>query len=482
MALANSYWLTLLSIIVATMASFVGFDLAAKVRRSPHDFHRWGWIAAGALSIGFGVWSMNFIGMLALPLPFVISYDFGITLGSLALAIVGAGAVLTLVSRGPFGLAKLLGGGTLIGIAIVSMHYASVAAMRIEPPIRYNYCLVAISIAIAIGASTLALWNCYRLRSESVLSASWRKVSSAVIQGGAIYGMLYTAMAAASFASDSRSAVYPAQQFDPTVLALTVGAGAVVILLTLLLISASEELRASHLQVRVEKLGSDVECASVRVRDLSARLLELQDTERRRLASELHDIVGQNLSAAVAELAVVRDRLPAGDPELARTVANATLLAKRSVESIRTVMAQLRPPGLDELGLAAALRWHADALQSRTGMAVRVDVDESLPRAAPVVEDALLRIYLEALANVAQHASAGSVRITLAPRDTRIHLSIVDDGRGFDPSSLASGATGHWGIVIMQERAESVGGDLRLQSAPGKGTVVELSVPVSKWS
>jgi NO-binding membrane sensor protein with MHYT domain/two-component sensor histidine kinase len=479
----HSYWLILLAVLVATMASFVGLDLASRIAHAGRHRQEWLLVVAGALVIGLGIWSMHFIGMLGFHLPIVVSYDVWITLLSLAMAVAGCGASLVLVNSGVLSTGKLLGGGTLIGFAIVSMHYTGMAAMRMVPPIRYDPVLVAVSILIAVGASVLALWSAYTLRFEKFLSAFWTRASSAVIQGSAIYGMHYTGMAAAAFAPGSRSAVYPQQEFEATALAATLGAASVAFLLAILFISAYQEFRAGRLEPQVEELGRVVEHASEEIRDLSGRLLDLQDAERRRLATELHDIVGQNLSALATELALIRGRLPATmEPDLHKSLADATLLAKQSVQAVRNVMAQLRPPGLDELGLPAALRWHANAFESRTGIPVRVEADESLPRPPATLEDALLRIYLEALTNIAKHASAHTVEVKLEQHNGHIRLSVTDDGRGFDVQARGHGERAGWGLAIMRERAAAVGRGLRIHSAPGGGTLIEFSISKDKWS
>jgi NO-binding membrane sensor protein with MHYT domain len=478
MAGTHSYWLILLAVIVATMASFVGLDLAGRIAR----VRRHGiWTVAGALSIGMGIWTMHFIGMLGFHLPVTVSYDIWITLLSLAMAVAGCGASLVLVSSGRLNALKLFTGGTLIGFAIVAMHYTGMAAMRMDPPIRYDPWLVILSILIAMGASVLALWSAYTLRFENLLSAF--RTGSAVLQGSAIYGMHYTGMAAATFAPGGRSTVHPPQEFDPTALAVTLGIASAVFLLAVLLISAYEASRASRLEPRVEKLGRAVELASAEIRDLSSRLVELQDAERRRLATELHDIVGQNLSALIAELALIRSRLPAGaESELHKGLGDATLLAKQSAQAVREVMAQLRPPGLDELGLPAALRWHARAFESRTGITAKVDADEALPKPSAAVEDAVLRIYLEALTNVSKHAAAHVVLIKLERDNERIRLSIADDGFGFRAQAPMHGETAGWGVAIMQARAAAVGGELYIRSTPGAGTRVEFAISEGKWS
>jgi NO-binding membrane sensor protein with MHYT domain len=164
MAGTHSYWLILLSVIVATMASFVGLDLGGRLERFRHHGMRSLWLVAGALSIGMGIWTMHFIGMLGFHLPIAVSYDIWITLLSLVMAIAGCGASLALVSSGSMGAGKLFGGGTLIGVAIVSMHYTGMAAMKLVPPIRYDPWVVILSIFIAVAASVLALWSAFELR------------------------------------------------------------------------------------------------------------------------------------------------------------------------------------------------------------------------------------------------------------------------------------------------------------------------------
>ena len=483
MAGTNNYWLILLSVMVATMASFVGLDLAGRITRFRHQRTRSLWVVAGALSIGIGIWSMHFIGMLGFKLPIAVSYDIWITLFSLFMAIAGCGASLILVTSGALGAGKLFGGGTLIGVAIVTMHYTGMAALKMVPPIRYDPVLVIESILIAVAASVLALWSAYALRFEGFLAAFWKRAGSALIQGSAIYGMHYTGMAAAAFAPGSHSMVHRPQAFAPTTLAVILGTASLAFLFAVLLISAYESLRSSQLEPHVEKLGREVEHASGEIRDLSRRLIELQDAERRRLATELHDIVGQNLSALATELALIRGRLPAAmEPDLHKSLTDATLLAKQSVESVRNVMAQLRPPGLDELGLPAALRWHANAFESRTGIPVGVEADESLPRPLVAVEDALLRIYLEALTNVAKHALAHTVVVKLEQRNGHLSLSITDEGRGFDVQARGHGESAHWGLAIMRERAAAVGGELHIRSAPGAGTLVEFAISKDIWS
>jgi NO-binding membrane sensor protein with MHYT domain/two-component sensor histidine kinase len=450
-----------LSIVVAIMASFVALELATKVE-SPYRglaARRW-WTIGGAVAMGTGIWAMHFIGMLGFQLPTEVSYDVPITSVSLLIAVAAAGFALILTSRNTMGIGRLMWGGVLMGIAIAGMHYTGMAAMRMDPPIRYQPLPFGLSIAIAIAASVMALWSAFELRLETIASAFWKKAGSALVMGSGIYGMHYTGMAAAQFAPEAVSAAGP-QVLNPLWLAVTLGAFTLVYLTATLLVAAF-----------------DAYLSFGDTQHLSRRLVEVQDAERRSLAAELHDVVGQDLAAANAELAILKTKIP---PAYAEAAEKVSMLLSESVDAIRSVMVQLRPPGLDELRLAAALRWHAEAFEGRTGIPVSVHA-ETLPKPSPEVEDAVLRIYLEALKNAEKHADASRVEVKLAARNGRIYFSVADDGGGFDPGvPVPRNEKSGWGLMIMGERAAAVGGDLRIESAAGKGTRIEFVIPEDRW-
>ncbi len=144
-----------------------------------------------------------------------------------------------------------------------------------------------------------------------------------------------------------------------------------------------------------------------------------------------------------------------------------------TVERTRDVMGELHPPVLDDYGLFAALHWYGDQFSKRTDIAVLFEGEELEPRLASDVESALFHIAQEALTNVAKHAHAKTVTLTLERVDGSTRLIIADDGEGFDPGGDAPHG---WGMITMRERAESVGSRVRVDSAPGKGTrvIVEL--------
>jgi PAS domain S-box-containing protein len=214
------------------------------------------------------------------------------------------------------------------------------------------------------------------------------------------------------------------------------------------------------------------------LRLLSTRLSEAQEAERRRIAHELHDQVGQNLTVLGINLNTLRPHL-AQAPEEVRACLNDSLgLVKQTTGRIRDVMADLRPPELDDYGLLSALRWYVDQIRLRTGLAVAVEGDSLHPRLSSQQETALFRIAQEALTNVVKHAQATQATVTLEASERQLRMIITDDGVGFDPASLAiTNETPHWGVLTMKERAQAIGACWRVESNLGGGTrvVVEMA-------
>ena len=233
------------------------------------------------------------------------------------------------------------------------------------------------------------------------------------------------------------------------------------------------------LAIENARLFESVRQQRERVSVLAARLAEAEEAERRRLAQELHDQVGQNLTALGINLNIVRTQMPEEAAAPARSRLDDSLaLVEQMTERIRGVMADLRPPVLDDYGLVAALHWYSTEFASRTGISVTVQGEEPVPRLAPPVENALFRIAQEALTNVARHAQATRVTVMVAMDDEAVRLLVADDGIGFDPArpTAPDGRPG-WGLITMTERAEAVGGRLRVESAPGEGTRITVEVP-----
>jgi signal transduction histidine kinase len=210
-------------------------------------------------------------------------------------------------------------------------------------------------------------------------------------------------------------------------------------------------------------------------RAFAGRLAEAQERERQRIARELHDEVGQNLIALGMSLRnpLTDKRTGKMDPRLSDSLG---ILADTN-QTIRNVIADLRPAVLDDYGLLAALQSHCDRFSKRTGLHVTVHGDEDMPRLTGVAEITLYRIVQEALTNVAKHAQAQNVSILLKQSETTVLLKIADDGTGFDPSvSHHAKEAGTWGLLNMRERAEAIGGTLSVESEIGKGTRVVVEI------
>jgi diguanylate cyclase len=192
-------WLVCLSIGVAVMVSFTSLRLACRVAESQRLASRV-WLILGSISMGIGIWSMHFIGMLAFSVPVTLRYDIDRTLLSLAVAIVTSGFAITIASRPKLGIGRHVVCSLVMGLGIVSMHYVGMSAILIAPAITYNSLIVAVSVLVAVLASFVALWLTFNLRHTAHRWVWLARLGSAVIMGLAIAGMHYIGMAAARFA------------------------------------------------------------------------------------------------------------------------------------------------------------------------------------------------------------------------------------------------------------------------------------------
>ena len=215
-----------------------------------------------------------------------------------------------------------------------------------------------------------------------------------------------------------------------------------------------------------------------RAHALIGRLIAARESERRQLADELHDLIGQNLTALGIDLMALKPRLEAGGT--ARLEAMRSLV-EGTINSIRGVMTGLRPPALEEFGLLPALRAYTADFAQRTQIKVALTVSGARARLPKELELALFRIVQESLTNAAKHSGAASARIEIETRPGRVRVSVADDGRGFADPPGARSARGGWGVPEMRERAEAHGGTLRIVSS-SSGTRVTAEVPLIKVS
>jgi PAS domain S-box-containing protein len=214
------------------------------------------------------------------------------------------------------------------------------------------------------------------------------------------------------------------------------------------------------------------------LRELSARVQEAREEEKARIARELHDELGQLLTAMKMDLAWLRERLPAHEPVLHERAAGMSALLDRTVSSSRRIASDLRPLMLDDLGLADATQWLVEDFGKRSGIrlelrAVESDALEALSKGAAT---AVYRAIQESLTNIARHSGAKSAWIVMAQQNDTLHVEIEDDGRGIGAGDLAK--SGSLGLKGMRERVAYYGGSLEVGPAPRGGTRLRLRVPL----
>lgn len=290
-------WLVTLSVIVAILVSYTALRLTERVAGAERRAGRL-WLLGGAVSMGIGIWSMHFIGMLAFSAPIQLRYNVIVTLTSLLIAVLTSGFALAISSRSALSLPRLAAGSVLMGAGICAMHYTGMAAIQITPVIRYRPLLVAASIAIAVGASFAALWLFFRLRGGHSRLMRLARAAAAVVMGFAIAGMHYTGMAAAMLASGSYC--YGGAAVDNNWLAVMIG----MIALGVLAITLITTVYDAHLESRA---GRD----AARLAELNASLQHGKNlltlaTEAAGIAFWEYDLAGRRIIWTENEIASIR--------------------------------------------------------------------------------------------------------------------------------------------------------------------------------
>jgi signal transduction histidine kinase len=204
----------------------------------------------------------------------------------------------------------------------------------------------------------------------------------------------------------------------------------------------------------------------------------VREEEKARIAREVHDELGSTLTALKIDLDWLGTRFTTAPPEVVQKRASMSKLVDAAVTVTRKIVTDLRPSILDDLGLAAALRWQAAEFGRHSGAKVQVDAEDGEPGMDREVALTLFRIFQETLTNIARHAKASEVDVKLSAQDGAYVLQIHDNGVGMDEAELAK-PTSH-GIRGMRERARQLGGDISVSSKPGGGTTLVISVPRSE--
>jgi len=247
----------------------------------------------------------------------------------------------------------------------------------------------------------------------------------------------------------------------------------------------NEELRRSQgeLEDRVQERTVELDGANKGLRQLSARLLQLQDDERRRIARELHDSVGQLLVGLTMNLSAVRadiERLT----KTAGAVTDSETMVQEMSKEVRTISHLLHPPLLDEVGLSSAIRWYIDGFAERSNIKVDLDCPKDFGRLPREVETAIFRVVQESLTNIHRHSGSSTAKIRFRHRDGHVLVEIEDKGMGISEEKLdemASAGMPGVGMRGMRERLRQLGGALEI-SSNGRGTMIVARLPVCETS
>jgi two-component system sensor histidine kinase UhpB len=244
-------------------------------------------------------------------------------------------------------------------------------------------------------------------------------------------------------------------------------------------VQADERLRAyqDRLEQLVDERTAQLRAANERLAQLSRQLLHAQEDERRRVARELHDEIGQALTALRMGLQAVQR----AHPLPGRLLEDGIRITEQALQQVRDLSLDLRPSVLDDLGLVPALRWYLDRQARRTGLSMELDADPKGERLPPDLEVACFRLVQEAVTNVARHGEASHVRVDLRRRGDELELAVADDGAGFDVAAALEAAAGgaSTGLLGMQERVQLAGGRMEIESAEGRGVVVYACFPLA---
>jgi two-component system sensor histidine kinase UhpB len=235
-----------------------------------------------------------------------------------------------------------------------------------------------------------------------------------------------------------------------------------------------------QLTLALNSLISQLEASNLQLRLLSERAITAQEDERKRIARSLHDDTGQSLSTLIINLERLEHHLPVDDSEMLSRLQSLRQMAQESLECLRSIIYDLRPAILDDLGLLPAIRWYAQTNLEQSGIQVELNFPSESPDLPQPLTTTLFRITQEAVNNIIRHSQAKKASITLSFQDGLITLQVRDDGFGFNPAQMSQEAVHlqHWGLVGIQERLELVGGKLAISSDPSQGTTLTVTVPL----
>ena len=219
----------------------------------------------------------------------------------------------------------------------------------------------------------------------------------------------------------------------------------------------------------------ELERSRQEMRNLSAHLQSVREKERTRIARELHDELGQLLTALNTDIILLNRRIPEGQPELRERVDAMSGLVDMTMNTLKRIYMDLRPGMLDHLGLPVAIEWQASEFSKRTGIPCRVAVEPEDMELDPDLSTAVFRIFQETLTNISRHAEAKRVQVSLKKAGREIRLSVKDNGKGITEEQMAK--PNSYGLLGIRERVFHWGGEVKITGKKGKGTTVNGRIP-----
>jgi signal transduction histidine kinase/CheY-like chemotaxis protein len=496
------FHLVLVSILVAIFASYAALRLAERVTSS-HGPAVYAWTCGGALAMGTGIWAMHFVGMLAFRLPIPVGYDMRETLFSLLLPIAVSGMALWQASRHDLHWKRLSTSAFLMGVGINAMHYTGMAAMQMDPAIRYDPLLFSLSVLIAIVASAGALWIVFRLR-YNLPHVALARVGGAVVLGVAIVGMHYTGMAAAHFPIGSVcTAVTAGVSQDGLALLVIV---ATLGILTIAVLAAAY---ATRLESQARVLAASQATAAER------QSLLVREREARSQAESISAMKDEFLATLSHELRTPLNAILGWAEMLRRGVKDEATLQRglETIERNARAQAQLIEDLLDMSRIISGkVRLQVEAIEPVTfieaaletvrpaALAKNIELARTLaPDACPVTGDPnrLQQVMWNLLSNAVKFTPAGGrVEVTLERANGEAVIRVTDSGIGIKPDFLpfvfdrfrqadASTTRHHGGLglglSIARQLVELQGGIIDVDSkGDGKGATFTLRFPLRR--
>jgi signal transduction histidine kinase len=476
LAAAYAPFLVALSFFVAALAGYAALEVVERIANAPKPPPRRWWLAAGAVAMGSGIWSMHFIGMLAFSLPIAVSYDLPITLLSMVPALFASAMALHFMARTRISWRRLHSGGLLMALGIGSMHYTGMEAMRMDAMMGYQPVLFVLSILVAHVLATLALTiNFVHGATVTVL----RKVAGAGVMGCSVACMHYTAMHAARFFPGSMGT--PSVAFEPRWMAVAIAAVTSVILAIAIVATVVDRRTAALVSARDEAVRAD--------RAKSAFLAAMSHEIR----TPLNGVIG------MADLLAAGPLTPE-QREQAETI-------RRSGQALLAILNDILDWAKIEAGRLEVERLPVDARAAvadifalyrsharELGVTLALDWPETVPHLVLADPMRLRQVLLNLIANAVKFAPGGTVtvaasvagmaggRLALAVRDTGIGMDEAQRARLFQPFSQGDatttrrfGGTG-LGLAITARLLAAMEGAIEVASAPGRGSTFTLGL------